>query len=158
MALVWLFVVLLFVVGLAGIAIPMLPGIGLVFSGILLYAVSTDFIGVTGQAVGIFALVTLLAWLAEYAGGMLGAKLGGGRPLTIVGAVIGAVVGILFTPLGLLIGSFVGALVGALIELPRQDQAIKAAALAVVGVIATKVLQFVVAIGMIITFFTLALT
>ncbi|MAF81063.1 hypothetical protein CL628_03580 [bacterium] len=158
MVLLWLAVAVLFALGLLGVVIPFLPGIGLVFGGILLYAATTDFTVISSGAVGVFAVVALLAWLAEYAGGALGARFGGGGPLTIIGAIIGAIVGVLFTPLGLLIGSFVGALAGALIELPRHDQALKAATLAVIGIVATKLLQLVVSVGMIVTFLILVIS
>jgi len=126
-----------------------------VLAGIALYAFATDFAMVSPGMVGIFAVVAVLAWLAEYAGGVLGARVGGGGPLTMIGAVVGGVVGVLFTPLGLLIGAFAGALGGSLIEQPTHEQALRAATMTVVGIVATKLLQLVVAIGMVITFFIL---
>lgn len=156
--LLWVLTLLLFGTGLVGVFIPVVPGIALVFAGVLFYAFMTNFSVVGVSAVVVFGSITFLAWLIEYAGGILGARLGGGKKLAMAGAFAGGLIG-LFTggPFGLVPGLFVGALVGALYEGKTPLKASKAAFFSVLGVIGAKVIQVILAIGMIISFIGIVL-
>lgn len=149
-SLLWLIVSVLFLIGLAGIFIPALPGILLVFAGILLYAIATDFVTVTMFTVLALGGVALLAWLADWAGAALGARAGGGRWPTVLGSVAGMLVGLTTGgPLGMVVGAFLGALTGALYEGKDAAQAGRAALFSLVGLIGATVVQLVLALGMI---------
>lgn len=153
LSLIWIITTVLLLAGLAGTIIPGLPGIGLVFGGILLYGILTDFTTISIPAVAAFGGIALLAVAADYAGSFLGAKVGGGKKIALLGTIGGAIIGA-FTggPLGILIGAFVGGLVGALIEGQTHHQAFKIAALSVVGILGAAVFQFVLAAAMIVAF------
>lgn len=102
------------VVGVAGTILPALPGVPLVFAGLLLAAWAGDF-----QRVGTFTLVvlgalTVLALVVDFVAGMLGAKRVGASRYAVVGAALGTLVGLFFGLFGLLLGPFAGALVGEL--------------------------------------------
>lgn len=154
----WIGVMALFMLGLIGIFVPVVPGVGLVFAGILFYAWATGWeaIGVTWVAV--FGMVALLAWVADYIGAAVGAKYGGGKWPTVLGSVIGAVAGlILGGPLGLFIGAFLGALGGALYEGNSMEIASRAAMYSVIGMVGATVVQLVLAIAMIVAFIIVVL-
>ncbi len=151
---VWTIVSLLFLVGILGTAFPALPGVGLIWLGITVYAVATHFEEIGGGAVVALGALALMASVASYAGGMLAARAAGSRKLATVGAGIGAMVGLsLLSVPGLLLGGFLGAFAGALWESREGERAIKTAALTVVGILAGTVLQFLLGVGMIAGFF-----
>lgn len=111
----YLLAALMVVVGIAGTILPALPGVPLVFGGLLLAAWAGGF-----QRVGTFTLIvlgvlTVLALLIDFIAGMLGAQRVGASRHAVIGAAVGTVVGIFFGLPGLLLGPFVGALIGELL-------------------------------------------
>ncbi|HEX7914652.1 DUF456 domain-containing protein, partial [Rudaea sp.] len=105
----------LILVGLAGTVIPALPGVPLVFAGMLLAAWTDHF-----QHVGVFTLIvlgvlSLLALAIDFVASLLGAKRVGASPHAIWGAMIGTVVGLFFSLPGLIFGPFLGAVAGELL-------------------------------------------
>lgn len=110
--LLWILVVLLIVAGLAGTVLPALPGTALAFAGILLGAWIDGFARVSGLTVAVCGLLMLLAWGADYASAMLGAKKAGASRLAVIGAAIGTVAGIFTGFIGLLFMPLAGAAIG----------------------------------------------
>jgi uncharacterized protein YqgC (DUF456 family) len=110
--LLWIVAVLLIVVGLAGTVLPALPGAVLVFAGILLGAWIDDFARVSGWTVMVCGLLMLLAWGADYASAMLGARKAGASRLAVAGAAIGTVLGIFAGFVGVLFLPLIGAAIG----------------------------------------------
>lgn len=144
----------LFLFGLAGIFIPAVPGIALVFAGVLVYAVATGFTSISVPTVIGLGAAALLAWLADWFGAAAGARLGGGGKWTVLGSVVGLLVGLLTSgPLGVVIGAFLGALAGALYEGKTGGQAGRAAVFSVFGLLGATLVQFVLAVGIIAAFF-----
>lgn len=155
----WLLVIILMAVGLLGTIIPALPGMGLIFLGILIYAVSTGFSTITPLTVAAFGVVAFLGWLASFIGSAWGAKIGGGRNAALVGAIVGAIAGIsVMGPPGLVIGAFGGGLIGALLAGQSEEVAVKIAAYSVVGILGGMVMQFLLAVMLIIAFVIAVLT
>ncbi|MEX0649673.1 MAG: DUF456 domain-containing protein [Candidatus Andersenbacteria bacterium] len=152
-AVVWSVIALLFAGGLAGTIIPGVPGVGLVFLGIFIYAITTEFTILTIPAVVIFAIVALLAWLTDYLGSAVGSKLGGGSKKALLGTVVGAFIGALAGPLGIFVGAFTGGLIGALLEGKSYQQATRVALFSVLGTIGSTAIQLLLAIAMIGAFF-----
>ena len=105
---------LLVIVGLAGTVLPVLPGIALIFAGLLLAAWADGFQRVGAVALVILGLLTALAMALDFIASSLGAKRLGASSRGIAGAAIGAVVGIFFGLPGLVLGPFVGAVAGEL--------------------------------------------
>lgn len=121
--LMWIIVAVLFVVGLAGLLIPGLPGIPLLYVGMVVAAWIDHF-----QRIGPFWLfvlggLTLFAVAVDYAAAAVGAKRVGASALAIFGAFIGTIVGLLGGIVGLLIGPFVGAAIGEFIMHGDVDKA-----------------------------------
>jgi len=105
---------LLIIAGIAGAILPAIPGVPLVFAGMLLAAWADHF-----QHLGVFTLsllgvLGLLALLVDFVAGMLGAKRVGASTRALWGATLGTFAGLFFGIPGLLLGPFVGAVIGEL--------------------------------------------
>ncbi|MFH1354124.1 MAG: DUF456 domain-containing protein [bacterium] len=151
--LLWLIVAFLFITGLAGIFIPILPGVGLVFLGILIYAVATNFASISTATIIIFGVVAILAWLIEYIGAAIGVRAGGGGKFAMIGLIIGALLGFISAgPVGILAGMLLGSFLGATYEGSSTNKASRAALFSVLGLLGAKVLQLLLAVGIIVAF------
>ena len=110
--LLWTAAIALIAVGVAGTILPAIPGVTLVFLGMLLGAWIDDFTRIPVWLVVIFALLTAIAWAVDYFAAVAGAKRAGASKLAIAGAMIGTVAGIFTGFVGLLFMPLVGAAVG----------------------------------------------
>lgn len=108
----WLVAVALIVLGIAGTLLPALPGVTLVFGGILLAAWIDHFTRIPGWLVVVFALLTLVAWAVDYFAAVAGARKAGASKLAVAGAAIGTLLGIFTGLWGLLFMPLVGAAIG----------------------------------------------
>lgn len=125
----------------------------MIFAGILLYAWMTNFSVISTGTVIVFGIVTLLAWLVEYLGSVLGARFGGGGRYAMWGSLLGGLAGImLIGPIGLLLGVVIGVLLGALYEGKTLNQAGKTVLFSILGILGAKIIQLILALGVIITF------
>lgn len=106
----------LILVGIAGTVLPVLPGVPVVFAGMLLAAWAGDFQQVGWGPLLVLGLLTALSLVVDFAATAMGAKRVGASRLAIVGAIIGTFAGIFFGFIGILVGPFVGALAGELIH------------------------------------------
>lgn len=103
---------LLVLAGLLGIILPALPGIPMIFAGLLLSAWGDGFTHIGWPTLLVLALLTLLSFVADLLATALGVKAAGASRLALYGSVAGSVAGLFFMPVGLLAGPFVGALIG----------------------------------------------
>lgn len=112
--LLWVLVVILLLVGLAGLVLPALPGPPLLFGGLLLAAWIENFAYVgTGTLVAL-GIMAVLMYLADLAATAFGAKRFGASRRAAVGAAIGALLGLFMGLIGVVVGPFIGAVVGEL--------------------------------------------
>jgi len=111
----------LVIVGLAGIVLPALPGLPLVFCGMLLAAWTDGFQRVEWWWLAILGVLTLLSMAIDFWATAVGAKRVGASRKALLGAVIGTFVGLFFGPIGLFAGPFLGALLGELWHGRRLD-------------------------------------
>ena len=123
--LLWALAGLLVVVGLAGTILPALPGVPLVFAGLLIAAWIGDFQKIGWPTLTILAVLTALAIAADLVAALLGAKRAGASRLALIGAAIGSIAGLLFGLIGIFVLPFVGAVIGELIARQRLGQAAK---------------------------------
>lgn len=107
---------LLILIGLAGIVLPALPGLPLVFAGMLLAAWAGNFTQVGTITLVTLGLLTLLSMAVDFWAAAMGAKRVGASRLALAGALIGTFAGIFAGPIGLFAGPFVGALAGELLH------------------------------------------
>ena len=108
---------LLILVGLVGTILPALPGLPLMFAGMLLAAWADKFVQIGGWTIAVLALLTLISIAVDITATAMGAKRVGASKLAMLGAALGTLLGgILFSIPGLILGPFIGAMAGELIH------------------------------------------
>jgi uncharacterized protein YqgC (DUF456 family) len=112
----WLLAALLVVVGIAGTILPALPGVTLVFAGLVLGAWADDFTRVGGFTLALLGVLTAASLAIDFAATALGAKRVGATRYAIIGAAVGTFAGIFLGIPGLLLGPFVGAVAGEMLS------------------------------------------
>lgn len=116
---------LIFLIGLVGTLLPILPGAPLIIIGMLVYG----FIAGFGDLSFTFFLVQVLLALTvigvDYLFTAMGSRYFGGSKAAPWGAAVGLLIGLFFFPIGLLLGPFLGAVLADLLFKRRTDQAIK---------------------------------
>jgi hypothetical protein len=109
--------------GLAGSVLPALPGVPLVFGGLLVAAWADDFQRVGWVTLTLLGLLTLLSFVIDFAATAMGAKRVGATKLAILGAAVGAIGGLFLGIPGLILGPFIGAVAGEMISHGKIEQA-----------------------------------
>jgi uncharacterized protein YqgC (DUF456 family) len=144
-----LLAVLLIAVGLAGLALPAIPGAPVLFAGLLLSAWAEDFQYVALGTLTALAALAVLTYAVDFAAGAFGAKHFGASGRAAVGAVIGAVGGIVFGLPGIILGPFVGAFIGELSARRSVEEAGRAGIGATLGLVAGAALKLALGISMV---------
>ncbi|OJZ19675.1 MAG: hypothetical protein BGP21_02815 [Thiobacillus sp. 65-29] len=147
--LLWLLAALLIAVGFAGLILPMLPGIPLVFAGLVLLAWAENFAYVGWGTLAVLGLLALLSYAVDFLASALGAKHFGASPRAIVGAALGAVVGVFFGLPGIVLGPFAGALIAEFSQRASVAAATRAGVGALVGLVFGALLKIALAFTMI---------
>lgn len=111
--------IVLVIIGLAGTVLPALPGVPLIFGGLLLIAYQDGFNKVGVITLVILGLLAIVAVAIDYVAAFFGAKRVGASRLALIGATVGTLLGLFFGFLGLIVGPFVGAAAGEFIA--RRD-------------------------------------
>lgn len=122
-ALLFVLAGMMILAGIIGTVLPALPGVPLVFAGMLLAAWADHFQHIGSVTIVVLGILAALAMLVDFVAGMLGAKRVGASSRALWGATIGAVAGIFFGIPGLLFGPFVGAVAGELSSGGKLHQA-----------------------------------
>lgn len=101
--------------GLAGVFMPVLPGVPLVFAGALVYAWSTGFQVITIGNLIFFGVLTAISSAVEYIGGIITARKYGASKYGLIGGVVGGVTGLVLLGIpGMIIGQLMGVITGEL--------------------------------------------
>lgn len=132
---IWLLAVVLVVVGIAGAVLPALPGVPLVFAGLLAAAWADDFERVGVVALVVLGLLTVLSFVIDFLATVLGAQRVGATKLALLGAALGTLIGLFFGLPGLILGPFAGAVIGELVSHGRVQQATRAGLATWVGLL-----------------------
>ena len=107
----------LILAGLAGTILPALPGLPLMFAGMLVAAWADHFQQISAWTVAVLALLTVLSIVVDIAATAMGAKRVGASKLAMFGAALGTLVGgLVFSIPGLILGPFAGAVAGELMH------------------------------------------
>jgi len=147
--LLYMLAALLALVGLAGTIIPALPGLPLVFAGMLLAAWAGGFEQISVWVVVLLGLMTLVSFAVDFWATAHGARRVGASRKAVVGAVIGTFAGLFLFPVGLLVGPFAGALIGEMLHGREWRQATKVGFGTWFGVVLAVVLKLGLAFAMI---------
>lgn len=121
--LLWIVVIALMLVGVVGTVVPALPGAVFVFAGVVLGAWIDDFTRVGSGTIIFSAVLTVLAWVADYLSAVLGAKRLGASREAVLGALIGTGAGIFTGLVGIIFLPLVGAAIGEFIAVRNVTRA-----------------------------------
>ena len=149
MVLLWVAAIALIVVGALGTVLPALPGVTLVFAGILLAAWIDDFARIPIWLVVVCGVMTAIAWVVDYLAAAAGAKKAGASKLAIVGAMIGTIVGIFTGLWGLLFMPLVGAAAGEYVAQRDLRRAGKVGIATWVGLLVGTAVKVAIVFGMV---------
>jgi hypothetical protein len=141
--------VLLMLAGLAGLLLPALPGMPLVFAGALAVAAADGFARVGWFPLTVIALLAVLGIVVDHAAGVLGARKAGASWWGMAGAVLGLLVGLPFGLPGIILGPGIGAVA---LEYARNQEfrrAAKAGGGVLLGFLVGTVLKYAIAAVMI---------
>jgi uncharacterized protein len=147
--LLWLAVVALVAVGLAGAILPALPGVPLVFAGLWLGAWIDGYTRVGTGVLIVLGVLTALALLIDFVASALGAQRVGASPQAVWGAVIGSVVGLFFGLPGIVVGPFAGAVLGELSARRSLHQATQVGVATWMGLLFGAISKLVVSLVMV---------
>jgi len=147
--LLWLLAALLIVTGFAGLILPAVPGIPLVFAGLVLLAWAENFTYVGWATLTLLGLLALLSYGVDFLASAFGAKRFGASPRAIWGATLGALVGLFFGLPGIVLGPFVGAVIGEFSRRASARAATHAGVGAVIGLLFGALLKIALAFTMI---------
>lgn len=145
--------IILFIAGLVGTILPLLPGAVLIYAGMLLYGFMTKFATLDTAFFLLQALVLALIFLVDYLASAVGTKRFGGSKQAAWGAIIGALLGIFFGPLGIIIGPFLGAVGAEFLNRKDITQAIRVGIGTIVGLLGGTIVKIGAEVLMIVYFF-----
>lgn len=141
---------ILVLAGLVGVVLPALPGLPLVFAGLLLAARAGGFEQIHVATVVVLGLLTLLSFGVDFWATTHGARRVGASRKALAGAVVGTFAGLfVFPPFGLFVGPFVGALLGELLHGREFRHAAKVGLGTWLGIVLAVVLKLGLAFAMI---------
>ncbi len=146
--LLWLLAGVLIVLGFAGLILPVLPGIPLMYAGLVLLAWAEDFVHVGWLTLTVLGVLTLLSHGIDFLATAMGAKRFGASPRAVMGAALGAVAGLFFGLLGILLGPFVGAVLGEFSRKATLREATQAGVGATLGLLFGALLKLALAFTM----------
>lgn len=129
----WVLAVLLVAAGFAGLVLPLIPGVPLIYLGIVAAAWADGFTKIGGFTLAVCGVLAAVAFAVDYVAGVLGAKRMGATPWGLFGAVVGTVVGVFFGLPGLILGPAVGAIGFEYWKDPNFKKACEAGAGVVIG-------------------------
>ena len=95
--------------GLIGTVVPVLPGIPIMFAGLVLAAWITDFEPIGWGTIAVLGALTLVSILIDFLAAAFGANRLGASKRAFWGATLGAVIGMFFGLPGIILGPFIGA-------------------------------------------------
>lgn len=145
----WIVAVLLILVGVAGTVLPALPGVPLIFGGVLLAAWIDDFQRISVVTVVVLAVLAVIGIVVDYVAAALSAKRAGASKQGIIGAAIGTVAGVFTGLWGLLFMPLVGAAVGEFIAHQDAFRAGKVGAATWFGLLVGTAIKLAIAFTMV---------
>jgi uncharacterized protein YqgC (DUF456 family) len=149
----WLFVIVLFAVGLIGTVLPVFPGTTIILAAAVIHRMMLGPEKSVGwRAIAILVLLTLASYALDFVGGYFGAKYFGATRWGTFGAIMGALVGLFFGIIGLFVGPVVGAIVGEFIAGKRMIDAGRAGWGSLLGNLAGMIGKLMIALLMITIF------
>lgn len=148
-SLLWVLAAGLMVLGVLGTVLPVLPGTALVLAGVILGAWIDDFARVSVGTMVLIGVLAVMAWVLEWAAGLLGAQRAGASRQALLGAAIGTVLGLALGLIGVLFMPLLGAAVGEFLARRDQQRALKVGFATWLGLLAGMLAKVVLAFTMV---------
>jgi uncharacterized protein YqgC (DUF456 family) len=146
--------VALFILGLVGTLLPLLPGPVFIYAGMLLYGVLTGFATLDTNFFLLQGMALLFLFTLDFIATAAGSRHFGGSKQAALGAVVGTLIGVfIFGPFGIILGPFLGAVTVEFIRGKRANQAVTAGFGTIIGLLGGTVIKLSIEILMIIYFF-----
>ncbi len=146
--------VLFFITGIIGTILPIIPGAFLIWTGMLLYGIMTNF---TDLSLGFFIIQGIAALMVlgvDYIAAAIGTKRFGGSNTATWMAALGLIVGIITLGIpGIIFGPFIGALTGELLRKAPMKEAFYASFGTLLGLLGGFLLKIIIEVIMIAWFF-----
>ena len=149
----WIISSILILLGLVGTVLPALPGVPLLFAGLLTGAWIENFVHIGTWTLLILGALAAAAVLIDTIAAALGAKRAGASHRAFWGATAGAIVGLFFGLPGMLLGPFIGAVIAELSGGRQWQQAGKAGLGTWVGMVVGTAANLAIAFLMLGIFF-----
>lgn len=143
---------LLVAAGIAGIILPAIPGVPLMYAGFLLAAGTDGFERIGWVPLLVLGVLTAISLLVDVLSTVAGAQRVGASRLALAGSVIGTLAGLFFMPLGLFVGPFAGALAGEYLHGRKLGQATKVGLGTWLGIVLGIALKLGLAAAMLMVF------
>ena len=149
----WLLILILFVLSFVGIIMPVIPGVTLIWIGLLLYNfIISPLVG--WQFWLTMFLLTVLTIVVDFLASSTWVKHKGGSRLGAWAAILGILVGpLLFGPIGVVIGPFLLVLVVEIIRGVPWKQATQIGFASIIGLLGGSLLKAIIHLLMIVIFF-----
>jgi uncharacterized protein YqgC (DUF456 family) len=112
--------------GILSLALPIVPGVAIIYLGIVTVAWADDFTRIGPVMLFAMLALTLVAMIADNVAGIFGARRAGASGWGVFGAGVGALVGIPFGLPGVILGPAIGALAFEYMKNPNLKRAGKA--------------------------------
>ncbi len=146
--------IILFIAGLVGTILPILPGGILIYAGMLLYGFMTQFTTLDLNFFLIQGVVLAFLFFVDYFASALGTRHFGGSKQAAWGAITGTILGVIFLgPLGIVLGPFIGAVGAELIRGAAVKKAFSVGVGTLIGILGGTVIKIGTEVAMIIYFF-----
>ena len=148
----WIVALAAMLFGLLGVFLPLLPGVPLLFAGMLLAGWLDNFARVGVPTLAILGIMALAAWVVETLASVWGVKRAGASGMAMAGAAAGAILGIFAGLPGLILGPIVGAVGGEYIARRDERTAARAGIAAGIGFLVAIVAKLAIAVTMLAVF------
>jgi uncharacterized protein YqgC (DUF456 family) len=137
-----------YLVALAGIVLPALPGVPIAAGGAVIAAWITGFVTLGTWPLFLVVALALLSVVLDYLAGVMGAKRYGASRAGVWGSIIGGLIGLFFPPLGFLFGALLGAVAFELLNARTLPDALRAGFGVFVGTLGGILARVVILITM----------
>ncbi|MDQ1330433.1 MAG: uncharacterized protein QG578_696 [Thermodesulfobacteriota bacterium] len=145
----WITAVLLILAGFAGVILPALPGVPLIFCGVLIAAWIDDFQQIRAITVVVMAILAVFGTAVDYIAAAFFAKKAGASRHGVIGAAIGTIAGVFTGLWGLIFMPLAGAAIGEFIARKDMLHAGKIGAATWFGLLVATAVKLAVAFTMI---------
>lgn len=140
---------LFYLIALAGIILPVLPGVPIALAGAIIAAWIVGFqeFGLTPLIITL--ILTILALALDYVAAVIGAKRYGASRAGVWGSILGSLAGLFFfPPFGFLLGAIIGAILLELLSGRVFDEAVRSGLGALLGTLGGVVAKLFILVAM----------